>query len=154
MGVQERGITISTGAPDIAALRTMGDLIGMEGFSVYHYTLPDNPVNDYLVEEHQKRHNGEVPDLFTAGGMASAIAAVEALTLTGGDTDAAALRDVMKGMTFDTPKGPMTFREEDHQALQTMYAIRLEDHADYDYPLPVLIRELSPEETAPPVRNQ
>ncbi|MDQ0256912.1 branched-chain amino acid transport system substrate-binding protein [Evansella vedderi] len=153
MGVKDRGITISTGAPDIAALYTMDDLIGMEGFSVYHYTLPSNPVNDYLVEEHKSRHNGEVPDLFTAGGMASAMAAVEALTKTNGDASADALREAMKGMTFDSPKGPMTFRTEDHQALQTLYAIELQDHPDYDYPLPVLLRELSPEETAPPIRN-
>lgn len=154
MGVQDRGITISTGAPDIAALYTMGDLIGMEGFSVYHYTLPNNAVNDYLVEEHKKRFNGEVPDLFTAGGMASAIAAVEALKKTNGDATADKLRDAMRGMSFNTPKGMMTFRAEDHQALQTMYAIRLENHPDYPYPLPVLLKELSPEETAPPIRNQ
>lgn len=154
MGVQDRGITISTGAPDIAALYTMGDLIGMEGFTVYHYTLPNNEVNDYLVEEHKKRHNGEVPDLFTAGGMASAIAAVEALKKTKGDTTAEKLREAMRGMSFNTPKGMMTFRPDDHQALQTMYAIRLESHPDYPYPLPVLMKELSPEETAPPIRNK
>lgn len=153
MGVQDRGITISTGAPDIAALYTMDALVGMEGFTVYHYTLPNNPVNDFLIEEHKKRHNGEVPDLFTAGGMASAMAAVEALTQTNGDTDADVLREAMRGMSFETPKGTMTFRAEDHQALQALYAIELQDHPDYDYPLPVLIRELSPEETAPPIRN-
>lgn len=153
MGVQDRGITISTGAPDIAALYTMDDLIGMEGFSVYHYTLPNNEVNDYLVERHFELYDSS-PDLFTAGGMASAIAAVEALKKTNGDASADALREAMRGMSFETPKGTMTFREEDHQALQTMYAIRLEEHEDFDYPLPVLIRELSPEETAPPIRNQ
>ena len=79
MKVQERGIKISTGAPDIAALSIMKPLVGMEGFSVYYYELPDNEVNDYLVAEHKKRHNGEVPDLFTAGGMSAAIAIVEAL---------------------------------------------------------------------------
>jgi branched-chain amino acid transport system substrate-binding protein len=47
----------------------------------------------------------------------------------------------------------MTFREEDHQALQALYAIKLEQKDGVDYPVPVLIRELSPEETAPPVRN-
>lgn len=153
MGLQDRGITISTGAPDIAALATMTDLVGMEGFTVYHHTLPDNPVNDYLVEEHMARHDGEVPDLFTAGGMANAIAAVEALTLSEGDASADSLREVMEGMSFDSPKGMMTFRAEDHQALQSLYAIKLEEHPDYDYPLPVLIRELSPDETAPPIRN-
>ncbi len=56
-------------------------------------------------------------------------------------------------MSFETPKGKMTFRKEDHQALQTLYAIKLEKKEGVPYPVPVLIRELSPEETAPPIRN-
>ena len=56
-------------------------------------------------------------------------------------------------MSFETPKGTMTFREEDHQAIQSMYSFRLEQQDGVDYPVPVLIRELSPEETAPPFMN-
>ena len=153
MKVQDRGIKISTGAPDIPALKTMNALVGMEGFTVYYHELPDNEINDWLVEEHNKRFN-EPPDLFTPGGMTAAIAIVEALKKTEGDTDANKLIEVMEGMTFDTPKGPMTFREEDHQALQTLYSITLEEREGYDYPVPVLIRELTPEETAPPIMNQ
>ncbi|WAA08764.1 substrate-binding domain-containing protein [Fervidibacillus albus] len=154
MKVQEQGIKISTGAPDIAALSIMEPLVGMEGFSVYYYELPDNEVNDYLVEEHKKRYDGAVPDLFTAGGMSAAIAIVEALKKTDGDTDAEKLIETMEGMSFETPKGTMTFREEDHQALQTLYAIRLEKRDGVPYPVPVLIREMTPEETAPPIMNQ
>ncbi|MCA1320166.1 substrate-binding domain-containing protein [Bacillus tianshenii] len=153
MKVQDRGIKISTGAPDIAALATMEQLIGMEGFSVYYHTLPDNPINDWLVEKHKEKFNGEVPDLFTPGGMSAAIAIVEALKKTEGNTDTDTIIKTMEGMSFDTPKGQMTFRPEDHQAMQTLYAIRLEKVDGVDYPVPVLIRELSPEETAPPVRN-
>ncbi|WP_054550246.1 MULTISPECIES: substrate-binding domain-containing protein [Lysinibacillus] len=150
--IQEKGIKISTGAPDIIALQFMNPLVGMEGFSVYYHTLPQNDVNEWLVDEHQKRFN-EVPDLFTPGGMSAAIAIVEALKQSDGDADANKLIDVMEGMSFETPKGTMTFREEDHQALQSMYSIRLEQQDGVDYPVPVLIRELSPEETAPPVMN-
>ncbi|WDU77478.1 substrate-binding domain-containing protein [Lysinibacillus sp. G01H] len=150
--IQEKGIKISTGAPDIIALQFMNPLVGMEGFSVYYHTLPQNDVNEWLVDEHQKRFN-EVPDLFTPGGMSAAIAIVEALKQSDGDADANKLIDVMEGMSFETPKGTMTFREEDHQALQSMYSIRLEQRDGVDYPVPVLIRELSPEETAPPVMN-
>jgi branched-chain amino acid transport system substrate-binding protein len=153
MGVQQRGIQISTGAPDIAALRTMGAVVGMEGFTVYHHSLPDNEVNDWLVETHQERYNGEMPDLFTPGGFSAAMAIVQALEETGGDTDTDLLISTMEGMTFNTPKGEMTFREEDHQALQSMYSITLEESPDYDYPVPVLSRELTPEETAPPINN-
>lgn len=150
--IQEKGIKISTGAPDIIALKFMNPLIGMEGFSVYYHTLPQNEVNKWLVDEHQKRFN-EVPDLFTPGGMSAAISIVEALKKTQGDVDAKKLIGIMEGMSFETPKGKMTFREEDHQALQSMYSIRLEQQEGVDYPVPVLIRELSPEETAPPVMN-
>jgi len=153
MKVQEKGIKISTGAPDIAALATMEPLIGMEGFTVYYHELPDNEIHDWLLEEHKKRFNGEVPDLFTPGGMTAAIAIVEALKKTEGNADADTLIETMEGMSFETPKGKMTFRPEDHQALQTLYAIKLEKKEGVPYPVPVLIRELSPEETAPPIRN-
>ncbi|MBM7659838.1 branched-chain amino acid transport system substrate-binding protein [Bacillus mesophilus] len=154
MKVQEKGIKISTGAPDIAALSTMNALVGMEGFTVYYHTLPQNDINNWLVEEHKKRFNGAVPDLFTPGGMSAALAIVEAIKQTDGNTEADALISAMEGMSFETPKGKMTFRAEDHQALQTLYAVKLQKVDGVDYPVPVLIRELSPEETAPPVRNK
>ncbi|MGE6755228.1 substrate-binding domain-containing protein [Rossellomorea sp. NPDC071047] len=153
MKLQEKGIKISTGAPDIAALSAMEPLVGMEGFSVYYHELPDNDINDWLVEEHKKKYDGDVPDLFTPGGMSSAISIVEAIKKTKGDLDSETLIETMEGMSFETPKGTMTFREEDHQALQTLYAIKLEKKEGVPYPVPVLIRELSPEETAPPIRN-
>ena len=154
MKVQDKGIKISTGAPDIAALATMEPLIGMEGFTVYYHDLPKNKINDWLVAEHKKRFNGDVPDLFTPGGMSAAISIVEAIKKTNGDADADKLIKTMEGMNFETPKGKMTYRPEDHQALQTLYAINLEKKDGVPYPVPVLIRELTPEETAPPIRNK
>ncbi|MFD1037126.1 substrate-binding domain-containing protein [Virgibacillus byunsanensis] len=154
MKLQEQGIKITTGAPDIAALATMNDLVGMEGFTVYYHTLPDNEINDWLVEEHTSRYDGDVPDLFTPGGMSAALSIVEALKQTGGDTNADTLIETMEGMSFETPKGTMTFRPEDHQALQSLYSITLEESDEHDYPIPVLNRVLTPEETAPPIMNQ
>ncbi|ASS88903.1 substrate-binding domain-containing protein [Aeribacillus pallidus] len=154
MKVQEKGIKISTAVQDIASLKTMDALIGMEGYSIYYHTLPDNEINDWLVEEHKKRFDGEIPDLFTAGGMTAAIAIVEALKKTEGDTDAQLLIETMEGMEFDSPKGKMKFREEDHQALQSLYSITLENQEGVDHPVPVLIRELDMNETEPPIRNQ
>ncbi|WP_235857538.1 substrate-binding domain-containing protein [Paenibacillus albiflavus] len=154
MKVQEKGIRISTGAPDIAALKTMNDLVGMEGFSVYYNELPKTDVNKWLVDEHKKRFNGEVPDLFTAGGMSAAISIIEAIKKTNGDVDSEKLIAAMEGMSFETPKGTMTFRPEDHQALQPLYAIKLEKRDGFDYPVPVLMRELTKEETTPPIQNK
>jgi len=151
--LQEKGIKISTGAPDIPALSIMEPLVGMEGFSVYYHTLPKNKINDWLVDEHKKRFDGAVPDLFTPGGMSAAIAIVEALKKSEGNADGTELIKIMEGLSFETPKGKMTFRPEDHQAMQTLYSIKLEKQDGVPYPVPVLIRELSPEETEPPILN-
>ncbi|WP_232698783.1 substrate-binding domain-containing protein [Brevibacillus daliensis] len=154
MKVSEQGIKISTAAPDIAALKTMDALVGMEGFSVYYHTLPKTEMNTWLTDEHKKRFNGEIPDLFTAGGMTAAVAIVEALEKTKGDVEVENLIKTMEGMTFETPKGKMQFRAEDHQALQALYAIKLEKQAGSDHPVPVFMRELTMEETAPPIKNK
>ena len=51
---------------------SLEELPGMEGAIYYYYGFPKNPMNDWLVAEHQKRFNAP-PDFFTAGGFAAAI---------------------------------------------------------------------------------
>jgi len=143
------GIQLTTGAPDIAALRGMNYAVGMVGFCVYHWTLPQNPMNDWLVEKLAER--GKVPDLFTPGGMAAAMAIVTALEATGGDASAAALIPTMEGMKFDSPTGERYFRAEDHQAIQPLYAMVLEAIEGLDYPQPKLIQELDAESIKPAI---
>jgi branched-chain amino acid transport system substrate-binding protein len=135
----------------LKAFKTYG-LEGMVGGAYYYYELPRNPVNDWLVKEHQARFK-EPPDFFTCGGFAAAMAVVTAIKKAGG-TDTEKLIAAMEGMDFDTPKGKMTFRKEDHQALQTMYAIRMVAKPDVPWLVPTLVRELSPQETAPPIANK
>uniref|UniRef100_UPI0013D68391 ABC transporter substrate-binding protein n=1 Tax=Klebsiella pneumoniae TaxID=573 RepID=UPI0013D68391 len=67
----------------------------------------------------QKRFNAP-PDFFVAGGFAAAAAVVAGLEKAG-SPDTEKLITALEGLTFQTPKGPMTFRREDHQALQDMY---------------------------------
>lgn len=151
--VMEKGINISTVIGDIPSLTTMNELVGLEGVSVYYPELPKNEVNDWFVEKYKEKYNGEIPDLFTPGGFSAAMAIVKALEGTSGETDADKLIYTMEGMIFETPKGTMMFRAEDHQALQTLYSIKLEKRDGVSYPVPVLVRELTLEETAPPIRN-
>lgn len=142
-------MVVFTGIGDIPSLKAMGDAgVGLVGITTYFHLLPRTEVNDWLVRRHQEKF-GEPPDLFTAGGMAAAIAIVRALEKAG-STDAEALRKAMEGLSFEGPKGAYTFRPEDHQALQPMYVVRLERRQGYDYPVPALVQELSPEQTAPP----
>ncbi|CEP66665.1 Periplasmic binding protein-like I [Moorella glycerini] len=154
MKVADKGIKLITQTPEIAVMKAMKGLEGQEGFSIYYYGLPKNKLNDWLVEEHKKRFNGQPPDLFTCGGFAVAAAILQAVEKTGGDTGADKLIAAMEGMSFETPKGAMTFRKEDHQALQSFYHIKFEQKEGFDYPVPNLIREIKPDETVPPITNK
>src|SRR5678809_1362781 len=62
---------------------------------------------------------------YATGGMSAATAIDEALKKTGGDTSTDKLIKTMEGMTFESPKGKMTFRKEDHQAMQSMFHFRI-----------------------------
>ncbi len=122
---------------------------GMMGSAYYYYEVPQNDVNKWFVEEHIKRFN-EPPDFFTCGGFSAAMAVVEGIKKAG-STDTKDLMKAMEGMEFMTPKGKMLFRKEDHQALQSMFAFEIDIQPDVEWAIPKLVRELSPEETAPPI---
>ncbi|SOE16533.1 amino acid/amide ABC transporter substrate-binding protein (HAAT family) [Hoeflea halophila] len=145
------GIEIATGGNILAALKAYKELPGMEGATYYYYEIPKNPVNDWLVKEHMDRF-GSPPDFFTAGGMAAGIAVVEAIKKAG-STDTEALITAMEGMEWETPKGTMRFRKEDHQALQSMYHFRTEVQEGKDYGVPVLVREIGIDDMDIPIRN-
>ncbi len=98
--------------------------IGSTSGILYHYTLADNEINDWLVAATTDRF-GIPPDLFDADAMNAAILIVEALRATGGDASAAALIPAMEGMEFEGPKGTIYIRPEDHVAIQDMYVAKL-----------------------------
>lgn len=147
------GIEIASGGNILPALANYKVAPGMQGAAYYYYEIPKNPVNDWLVAEHQKRFNSP-PDFFTAGGMAAAMAIVEALKKTNGDTSTEKLIATMEGMSFDTPKGRMTFRKEDHQAMQSMYHFKIRVDPKVPWAIPELVREIKPEEINVPIRNK
>jgi branched-chain amino acid transport system substrate-binding protein len=148
------GIQLSTGGNLLDVMKAWKalNLEGSVGGAYYYYELPKNPVNDWLVKEHMARFK-EPPDFFTCGGFSAAMAVVAALQKAG-STDTEKLISAMEGMSFDTPKGKMTFRKDDHQAMQTMYAVKLVAKPDVPWLVPTLVRELSPTETAPPITNK
>jgi branched-chain amino acid transport system substrate-binding protein len=143
------GIEISTGGNILPAMAGYKRVPGMEGAIYYYYELPKNEVNDWLVAEHQKRFNAP-PDFFTAGGFAAAMAIAKALE-TAENWETETLIKTMEGMTFDTPKGPMTFRPEDHQALQSMYHFKIRVDDAVAWAIPELVREIKPEEMKIPI---
>ncbi|MFZ2098963.1 MAG: substrate-binding domain-containing protein [Oricola sp.] len=143
------GIELSTGGNILPAMASYKKVPGMEGAIYYYYELPKNEINDWLVAEHQKRFDSP-PDFFTAGGMAAALAIVNALD-TAADWDTETLISTMEGMSWDTPKGSMTFRKEDHQALQSMYHFKIRVDDAVAWAIPDLVREIKPDEMTIPI---
>jgi branched-chain amino acid transport system substrate-binding protein len=147
------GIEVASGGNILPAMVAYKNFPGMEGAAYYYFGIPKNPANNWLVSEHYKRYQNP-PDFFTAGGMAAGIAVVEALKKTGGNTNTEKLISTMEGMSFETPKGKMTFRKEDHQAMQSMYHFKIKVDPAFPWGVPELIREIKPEEMNVPILNK
>lgn len=100
-----------------------------EGFitGVGYSPLIDTAENKAFVEKFNAE-NGANPDLYGAdsyGILFAYKAAVEAA----GSTDTDAVRAALEGLTWDTPQGPKTIREGDHQAVQPMYVVQIKNGA-------------------------
>ena len=147
------GIEVFTGGNILPAMASYKNFPGMEGATYYYFGIPKNPVNEALVSAHYKQFKAP-PDFFTAGGFSSAMALVTALKATGGDVNTNKLIKTMEGMSFDTPKGKMTFRKEDHQAMQSMYHFKIKADPAFAWGVPELVHEIKPEEMQVPIRNK
>lgn len=153
MKLQEKyDIKLTSGGNILAALKLYKPLVGMEGATYYYYENPENEINDWLVKEHFKRFDAP-PDFFTCGGMSAALAVVGGLKKAG-STDTEKLIAAMEGMHFQTPKGEMVFRKEDHQALQSMFHFKIAAKPDVEWGIPELVRELTWQDMDIPIRNQ
>ena len=137
-------IEISTGGHILPVLPTYKRVPGMEGAIYYYYENHDNRENTWLKAEHQKRFDSP-PDFFHAGGMSAAIAVVQALK-NAKTLDTEGLIEAMEGMKWDTPKGPMMFRPEDHQALQNMTHFKIKVDDNVKWAIPEKVREIKAEE--------
>ncbi|MBT9457772.1 MAG: substrate-binding domain-containing protein [Burkholderiaceae bacterium] len=153
LDLKRYGIEIATGGNILPAMVNFKQFPGMEGASYYYFGMPKNAVNEWLVANHYKQFKAP-PDFFTAGGMSAAIAVVEALKKSNGDTKTETLIKTMEGMSFETPKGKMTFRKEDHQAMQSMFHFKIKVDPAFAWGVPELIREIKPEEMNIPIKNK
>jgi branched-chain amino acid transport system substrate-binding protein len=152
MKPERYGIALAPGGNILPVMAQWRQLAGAEGTIYYYYGFPKNPMNDWLVAEHEKRFHMP-PDFFTCGGMAAASAVVTAIKKAGG-TDTEKLIAAMEGMEFDTPKGKMIFRKEDHQALQPMFVFKIKGEGKNEWDLLDLVREIPIAELPVPIRNK
>ncbi|MBL8134706.1 MAG: substrate-binding domain-containing protein [Anaerolineae bacterium] len=150
MGVRDQMTVLGAfNSNDIVKLAATPANLGDISWIVYHYTLPETEINDWLVEKHQAVY-ADVPDLFTECAFATAQALTAAVEGTAGDTTPEALIPQLEGMTFDGPKGEYIIRPGDHQALVPMYIVQLDNLDDPDFKFYALLQEVDALTIAPP----
>jgi branched-chain amino acid transport system substrate-binding protein len=153
MDLKRYGIEIATGGNTLPALALYKQLPGLEGSIYYYYGIPKNKVNNWLVAEHYRRYKSP-PDFMTICGVSAAIAVVEALKKTGGDASTEKLIPALENLSFETPKGKMVIRKEDHQALMNQYHFKIKVDPALPWAVPELVREIKIEDMKLPIRNK
>ena len=153
LDLKRYGIEIATGGNILPAMASYKNFPGMEGATYYYFGIPKNATNDAMVARHYSQFKTP-PDFFTAGGFSAAMAVVTALKNSNGDARTNTLIKTMEGMSFETPKGKMTFRAADHQAMQSMYHFKIKVDPAFNWGVPELVHEIRAEEMQVPVRNK
>ena len=81
----------------------------------------DSPENKAYVAEVRKANNNMRPNFMSVGGYDAMHLAYEALKATGGDTDGTKLVDAMKGMSWTSPRGPISIDPATRDIVQDIY---------------------------------
>jgi branched-chain amino acid transport system substrate-binding protein len=110
---------------DDNAIKAMGDAaLGIITVTIYNHNH-DSPLNRQFVDAYRADYNRN-PDIFSIGGYDGMHLIYEALKKTGGNTDGEALIGAAKGMTWESPRGPITIDPETRDIIQTIYIYRVE----------------------------
>jgi branched-chain amino acid transport system substrate-binding protein len=150
LGVQDRmAVVAAFNSNDIVKVSDPST-IGNISWIVYHYSFPQNDINDYLVAGYRKFYN-DVPDLFSECSFATAQAIMAAVEAAEGDTLPESLIPQLEGMVFEGPKGTYAIRPSDHQALVPMYIARLANLDDADQKFYELLATVPAAQIVPPI---
>jgi branched-chain amino acid transport system substrate-binding protein len=127
-GLDKSGIKlIGTGdVPDDDILSTFGDAtIGMITAHFYSAVHPSEK-NKAYVAAFKKNNPGMRPNYMSVGGYDGMHVIYEALKKTGGKTDGEALVNAMKGMKWESPRGPISIDPETRDIIQNIYIRKVE----------------------------
>jgi branched-chain amino acid transport system substrate-binding protein len=91
----------------------------------YYGGYQDLPLGKALYDDYVAKTGDKYPIGFVNEGH-SAVLAYAAAASKAGTTESAAVVAAMAGMTFDTAKGLVTFRKEDHQAICDVNFVRFQ----------------------------
>jgi len=107
------------------ALKSMGDIaLGIISVSDYDYNH-QSPMNQAFVKAYNDEFHRN-PDFFSIGGYDGAHLIYAALEKTGGKADGDSLIAAAKGMSWESPRGPIMIDPQTRDIVQTVYIRRVE----------------------------
>jgi branched-chain amino acid transport system substrate-binding protein len=108
-----------------SALKAMGDAaVGI--ITAFHYDFThDSAVNKQFVTAFNTEFKRN-PDFFSVGGYDGMRLIYEALKKTGGKTDGDSLVGAVKGMKWESPRGPVSIDPDTRDIINTVYIRRVE----------------------------
>ncbi|HLG45070.1 MAG TPA: ABC transporter substrate-binding protein [Reyranella sp.] len=127
-GLDKSGVKlIATGdVTDDDQLNGMGDavvgVINAHNYSAAH----DSAANKAFVEGFKKANGGLRPNFMAVGGWDGMHLIYEALKKTNGDTSGDKLIAAMKGMAWESPRGPISIDSETRDIVQNIYIRKVE----------------------------
>ena len=122
-GLDKSGVKlIATGdVTDDDQLNGMGDaVVGV--INAHNYSANHNSaLNKSFVEAFKKANGGMRPNFMAVGGYDGMHLIYEALKKTNGDTDGAKLMAAIKGMAWESPRGPISIDPATRDIVQNIY---------------------------------
>lgn len=114
---------VVTGLADVASYGAYGPATDKISFLSYYFAdATDNKAATAM--KSALKDNGGVADLFSPDGFVAAQMLVRAVKKGGGD-DVATMISSLEGWSFDSVKGSITVRVEDHAMIQPMFQAKL-----------------------------
>ena len=127
-GLDKSGIRLF-GAGDITdddLLNSMGDVaLGIETAYFYSAAHPSDK-NKAFVEGMKRANNGMRANFFGVSGYDGMHEIYEVIKKTGGKTDGDSFIGAVKGMSWESPRGPMTIDPETRDVISNIYMRRVE----------------------------
>jgi branched-chain amino acid transport system substrate-binding protein len=127
-GLDKAGVKI-IGPGDVTdddLLNGMGDQV-IGTVTAHFYSADHNsPTNKAFVDAFKKANNGMRPNFMAVSGYDGMHLMYEALKKTGGKTDGDSLIAAMKGMTWDSPRGPIMIDPDTRDVVHNIYIRKVE----------------------------
>jgi branched-chain amino acid transport system substrate-binding protein len=127
-GLDKSGIKL-IGMGDVTdddILNGMGDAAVGVITSQHYSAAHDSAENKKFVEAFKKANNGMRPNFMAVAGYDGMHLIYKALEATKGSTDGTALVNAMKGMSWESPRGPISIDPETRDIVQNVYIRKVE----------------------------